>query len=358
MVNAITSEEKNEEHHENMEAIFDTTLTSTSESKEGIAQGEPISNADAEAALKSADPTPDSPTTVGDLATSVASGKPAGDLEDNMDEFKAFLKLADESNDDRVEPSEVLALFEEIDTNKNGKLEKEEAEAWILAGNDAQKRINAMNVLFHIPPPPPPSPEPAPAPVVQWQLIIIQMCGGKNCQSVNKDQFNKWANALDFDAKKGLLDLADGNRDGKLEAREIHEMFTVIDYDSSGAITVTELSRWYSAPAKAAIDAPAKTEIVDTNNDGIISAVEASAFAEKLDADKSGSVSMPELTQAIDQSETVAAKSEAYLETFDANKDGKVDDAEIKNVIKTADTNNDGKVDGKEFKIFISVATK
>lgn len=345
LVNAHTAEEQLEEHKENMVAIFNLSEDQSSTT-------EPTAEAVGSAALAAMDPTSPETTTVAEVVAAVESQMPKN-LQEEVDFFAAFLELADKDEDKKLSPAEIVALFKEIDSNNNGKLERKELEDWILAGNDAADRARSMSVIF-----PPVKVAPGEPSVDPVDTVMDAVDIKPKNNEISVEELEAWitGNSITLEQKMAIIQMHDLDRSGVLERREIFEMFAVIDYDSDGRVIYTELKRWSSTPVREVEQAAAKTELVDGkgNDNGAMEASEVAVLIDSLDADKSGSVTLPELTEAIESAETKAAKAEAYLEVFDTNEDGNVTKEEITAIVKGTDSNKDNRISAIEAASFIS----
>ena len=343
-VAALTADEELEEHKKNQDALWNRPDGQSSAT-------EPISDAEGAAALAAVDSSSPETTTVSEVVDTLKTQMP-GNLQAEVDFFAAFLDLADKNEDAHLSPAEIVALFKEIDTNNNGKLERQELEDWVLAGNDAADRARNMSAIFPTVPVLPN--EPAVDPIGP----VIDAMDNDNTGDVSLDEMEKWirGSAISIEQKKAIIELADSNRNGVLERREIHEMFAVIDYDKDGMVTATELRRWSSTPIREVEQTAAKTELVDRkgNDDGNIEASEIAALVESFDKDKSGDVTPQEFLDAVELAENKAEKAEAYMEVFDKNEDGKVTVEEIEAVVEAADTDNNKQISVSEAVALIS----
>jgi Ca2+-binding EF-hand superfamily protein len=284
--------------------------------------------------------------------------RPAAGADARVD---AFLKKLGKGRTDRlsrkdVEGTELGVIFDRIDVNRDGYLDRDE----LLRAVDY---LPAVELRTQPGASRPADPTPKGPSINKEEMLVLK-------QKI-----------------KAFLQQYDTNEDGKIDRKEFRALFTRIDRNKDGAIDKEELREAALALSKAPGGPPsprrereevhpekgqsaakrvdALLQELDANHDGRISRDEAKgtklAFVfDRLDRNKDGFLDRTELLQSADVLPPVEKERDPgkateldlrifhFMKHFDTNKDGKLDWDEAQALFIRLDTNKDGSLDENE----------
>jgi Ca2+-binding EF-hand superfamily protein len=140
-----------------------------------------------------------------------------------------------------------------------------------------------------------------------------------------------------------LVEQADTNRDGNIDANEWSALFTKLDADKDGKIEASELPTFHAPPPEMLAFVIAHD--ADSDNDGKITEAEWQARVAALDKDKDGALSVDELSFKHPMHSWGDEKADGmppFIATWDTNQDNKLEASELDALFAAADTDGDG----------------
>ena len=138
-----------------------------------------------------------------------------------------------------------------------------------------------------------------------------------------------------------LVEQADTNRDGSIDANEWSALFAKLDADKDGKIEASEFPSYHAPPPEML--AFVNAHDADSDGDGKFTEAEWQARVAALDKDKDGALSLDELSFRHPlRGEAFEKGFPPFIATWDTNEDGKLDVNELSALFAAADSDGDG----------------